>query len=151
MATTGAATASSPVLFYLGHAVEAYWFVIDEAHRSGDVATREKAGKLLRRHASVAWDELCGGMVRGITAENDHNDKFLKDKVSKSSSNHASKKNKQSHTEISWLFGFCVLCFAPNAHHAVVVVVVVRACLRACVRRATTLPFFLPSVRPAPL
>lgn len=35
----------------------------------------------LRRHANVAWDELCGGMVRGITVETAHNDKFMKDKV----------------------------------------------------------------------
>ena len=72
---------ASPVLFYLGHAVEAFWFVMDEAFRCGDSDRLELAASLLRRHASVAWDELCGGMVRGITAENEHNDKFLKDKV----------------------------------------------------------------------
>lgn len=77
----GIALPTSPVLFYLGHAVEAFWFVMDEAFRCGDSDRLELAASLLRRHASVAWDELCGGMVRGITAENDHNDKFLKDKV----------------------------------------------------------------------
>ena len=35
----------------------------------------------MRRHCECAWDPVFGGLVRGITLEDDHNDKTMADKV----------------------------------------------------------------------
>ena len=72
---------NAPTLFYLGHAIECLWFVIDEATRVKNPELVDQAAVRLKRHATVAWDELCGGLIRGITIEADHNDKFMFDKV----------------------------------------------------------------------
>eukprot|EP00946_MAST-07B_sp_MAST-7B-sp1_P000860 g860.t1 len=71
----------SPVLYYLGHAIECLWFVMDEAARRGDGDLLERAAARVRRHVECAWDPVYGGLVRGITLEDDHNDKIMADKV----------------------------------------------------------------------
>ena len=72
---------NSPTLFYLGHAMESLWMVMDEGSRVGNQGLIEGAAVLFQRHAEVAWDNLCGGCIRGITLEQNHNDKFMNDKV----------------------------------------------------------------------
>lgn len=78
----------SPVLYYLGHAIECFWFVIAECvrrmHDMSDATAEnmlELACRRICRHVECAWDPVYGGLVRGTTLEDDHNDKFLKDKV----------------------------------------------------------------------
>ncbi len=72
---------NSPVLFYLGHAIESFWMVMDEALRVNDEKLFHKASLYLKRHCECCYDELTGGLVRGISIGDDHNDKCLKDKV----------------------------------------------------------------------
>ncbi len=72
----------SPTLFYLGHAIEAYWFVLEEADRRGDGALLELACDRILQHVARAWDrDASGGLVRGVTLEADHNDEHMFDKV----------------------------------------------------------------------
>ena len=71
----------SPVLFYLGHAIESFWMVMDEALRRNDEELLHKASMYLKRHCECCYDELTGGLIRGISIGDDHNDKYMKDKV----------------------------------------------------------------------
>ena len=68
-------------LYYLGHAIEAFWMVIEAAARQGDQNLVEAAARKLRRTADVAWDPVHGGCIRGITSDEGHNDKDMYDKV----------------------------------------------------------------------
>ena len=71
----------SPVLFYLGHAIESFWMVMDEALRKNDEELLHKASVYLKRHCECCYDEVTGGLIRGISIGDDHNDKCMKDKV----------------------------------------------------------------------
>ena len=46
---------------YLGHSIEAYWFVMDEAKRAGRRDWYALALQRLRRHIEVAWDPMYVG------------------------------------------------------------------------------------------
>jgi N-acylglucosamine 2-epimerase len=79
---------NDPVLYYLGHAIEAYWFVMAEAERIDDGDLLELACNRIKRHVECAWDPVFGGLNRGLTisskkvkVKEDHNDKLLMDKV----------------------------------------------------------------------
>jgi N-acylglucosamine 2-epimerase len=64
---------------YTGHTIETMWMVMDEALRRGDVALFDLAAKRFRRHLEVAWDDVYGGVFRGVRNV-DRND-WLMDKV----------------------------------------------------------------------
>ncbi|NQD70128.1 hypothetical protein HP439_05275 [Sphingobacterium shayense] len=64
---------------YLGHAIEALWMVIKEAHRRNDIALFELATKRFRRHVEVAWDDLYGGFFHSLESIDNYH--FLTDKV----------------------------------------------------------------------
>ena len=77
-----------PSLYYLGHAIEAYWFVLEEAERLKDVNMMEMACDRILRHVECAWDPVYGGLNRGLTLQtgaaggkDEYNDKTLMDKV----------------------------------------------------------------------
>jgi N-acylglucosamine 2-epimerase len=85
---------NDPVLYYLGHAIEAYWFVMAEGCRIKDNTLIELACDRIRRHVECAWDPVFGGLNRGLSLCNngkssghhnlsgaDYNDKQLMDKV----------------------------------------------------------------------
>jgi len=68
--------------FYLGHAIEAFWFVMDDAVRRNDSAQVELACTRIMRHCSVAWDPLHGGLYRGMNTLSAHGDyATMNDKV----------------------------------------------------------------------
>jgi N-acylglucosamine 2-epimerase len=64
---------------YTGHAIEAMWMVMDEALRRQDTKLFERAATRFRRHLEVAWDDVYGGLFRGVRHV-DNND-WLLDKV----------------------------------------------------------------------
>jgi mannose/cellobiose epimerase-like protein (N-acyl-D-glucosamine 2-epimerase family) len=51
---------------YTGHAIETMWMLGAEALRRGDRALFEVAAERFRRHFEVAWDDVYGGVFRGI-------------------------------------------------------------------------------------
>eukprot|EP01084_Bolivina_argentea_P309590 535541_1 len=56
--------------FYLGHAIECLWMVMDEAMRIKDCIIFEKASNLLLRHIVRAWDTGCnGGIIRSCLGD----------------------------------------------------------------------------------
>ena len=85
---------NDPVLYYLGHAIEAYWFVLSDGCRLKDPVLIELACDRIRRHVECAWDPVFGGLNRGLSLCNngkssgsnnmssvEFNDKQLMDKV----------------------------------------------------------------------
>ena len=75
-----------PVLYYLGHAIEAFWFVLVEAERIGDSVLLELACDRIQRHVECAWDPVYGGLNRGLTlcgTQADHHDDTQADTISK--------------------------------------------------------------------
>jgi N-acylglucosamine 2-epimerase len=64
---------------YTGHTIETMWMVMDEALRRGDSALFDLAAQRFRRHLEVAWDDVYGGVFRGIRNV-DRND-WLLDKL----------------------------------------------------------------------
>lgn len=64
---------------YTGHSIETMWMVMDEALRRGDAGLFDRAATRFRRHLEVAWDDVYGGVFRGIRNV-DRND-WLLDKV----------------------------------------------------------------------
>ena len=58
--------------FYLGHAIEALWFVIDECDRNGDQCTLLEAMLLFRAHLDRAWDADYGGLL-STSLDSEHN------------------------------------------------------------------------------
>ncbi len=53
-------------LVYTGHGIETMWMVLYEARRREDPKLFDKAARLLRRHLEVAWDDVYGGLFRGV-------------------------------------------------------------------------------------
>ncbi len=51
---------------YSGHAIETMWMVMDEAVRLNNKKLFESAAKRFKRHVEVAWDDVYGGVYRGI-------------------------------------------------------------------------------------
>ncbi|MEA1957648.1 MAG: AGE family epimerase/isomerase [Euryarchaeota archaeon] len=51
---------------YLGHAIETHWMMLVEALRRGDRALFERVAERFRRHLEVAWDDVYGGLFRGM-------------------------------------------------------------------------------------
>ena len=64
---------------YTGHTIEAMWMVMDEALRRKDPILFDLAAARFRRHLEVAWDDVYGGLFRGVRHV-DRND-WLLDKV----------------------------------------------------------------------
>ena len=64
---------------YTGHTIETMWMVMDEALRRGGSDLFDRAAQRFRRHLEVAWDDVYGGVFRGIRNV-DRND-WLLDKV----------------------------------------------------------------------
>jgi N-acylglucosamine 2-epimerase len=50
----------------LGHGLEAYWFIMEEAKRLKDRALFDLAVERARRHFEVAWDFVYGGLANWI-------------------------------------------------------------------------------------
>ena len=59
-------------LSYTGHGIEVLWMVLYEAHRRGDKSLFGKATRLLRRNIEVAWDDVYGGLFRGLKNVDDN-------------------------------------------------------------------------------
>ena len=85
---------NDPVLYYLGHAIEAYWFVMAEGCRLQNRTLVELACDRIQKHIECAWDPVFGGLNRGMSLCNNGkssgsnnvspleiNDKQLMDKV----------------------------------------------------------------------
>ena len=64
---------------YTGHTIETMWMVMDEALRRKDASLFDVAAGRFRRHMEVAWDDVYGGLFRGVRNV-DRND-WLLDKV----------------------------------------------------------------------
>jgi N-acylglucosamine 2-epimerase len=64
---------------YTGHTIETMWMVMDEALRRGDGDLFDRAASRFRRHLEVAWDDVYGGVLKGLRNV-DRND-WLLDKV----------------------------------------------------------------------
>lgn len=64
---------------YTGHTIEAMWMVMDEALRRQNTELFDRAAARFRRHLEVAWDDVYGGLFRGVRHV-DSND-WLLDKV----------------------------------------------------------------------
>lgn len=54
-------------LVYTGHGIETMWMVLYEAHRRKDKKLFDKAAGMLKRTMEVAWDDVYGGLLRGVT------------------------------------------------------------------------------------
>lgn len=63
-------------LAYTGHGIESLWMVLYESRRRGDKPLFDKAARLLHRHIEVAWDDVYGGLFRGLK-DVDRNDWIL--------------------------------------------------------------------------
>ena len=48
---------------YLGHAIETFWMIMDEALRRGDRKLFTTASERFHRHVDVAWDDVYGGIL----------------------------------------------------------------------------------------
>jgi N-acylglucosamine 2-epimerase len=53
-------------LVYTGHCVELLWMVLDEARRRRDTALFDTTATRYRRHITVAWDDVFGGVFRNL-------------------------------------------------------------------------------------
>jgi N-acylglucosamine 2-epimerase len=53
-------------LVYTGHCVELLWMVLDEARRRRDTALFDITAARYRRHITVAWDDVFGGVFRNL-------------------------------------------------------------------------------------
>ena len=53
-------------LVYTGHGIECLWMIMFEAYRRKDKKLFDKAARLFRRHVEVAWDDVYGGLFRGV-------------------------------------------------------------------------------------
>ena len=62
---------------YLGHAIETHWMMLVEALRRGDRQLFERVAERFRRHLEVAWDDVYGGLFRGMAVHG----QFIFDKV----------------------------------------------------------------------
>lgn len=62
---------------YLGHAIETLWMMLPEAMRRKDRALFELMAERFKRHIEVAWDDVCGGIFRGMKVHG----AFIFDKV----------------------------------------------------------------------
>jgi len=51
---------------YTGHTIEAMWMVMDEALRRQDTKLFDRAATRFWRHLEVAWDDVYGGLFRGV-------------------------------------------------------------------------------------
>jgi mannose/cellobiose epimerase-like protein (N-acyl-D-glucosamine 2-epimerase family) len=51
---------------YLGHALEAHWFILDEAVRRKDRSLFDTAAERFARHLETAWDPVYGGVMRSL-------------------------------------------------------------------------------------
>lgn len=54
-------------LVYTGHGIETMWMVLHEARRRNDRNLFGKAARMLKRTMEVAWDDVYGGLFRGVT------------------------------------------------------------------------------------
>ncbi len=61
---------------YTGHTLEIMWMVMDEALRRGDKALFDTAAERFRRNVEVSWDDVYGGVYRGMS-HLDRNEWFL--------------------------------------------------------------------------
>jgi len=52
-----------------GHVIEDMWFQIHIARDEGDEAMIKEAGRLIRRHFDIGWDEELGGIFLGVDAD----------------------------------------------------------------------------------
>ena len=53
-------------LVYTGHAIETLWMLLAEAVRRGDGKLFDTLAERFRRHVEVAWDDVYGGVFRGL-------------------------------------------------------------------------------------
>lgn len=51
---------------YLGHSMETFWMIMDEALRRKDRALFNTAAERFRRHVDVAWDHVYGGVFDNL-------------------------------------------------------------------------------------
>ena len=51
---------------YTGHAIETLWMILFEAARQKDIKLFELAAGRFKRHVEVAWDDIYGGVFRGL-------------------------------------------------------------------------------------
>lgn len=51
---------------YIGHGIETFWMVMDEALRRNDLNLFNKASAAFRRHAEIAGDRIYGGFFRSL-------------------------------------------------------------------------------------
>lgn len=64
---------------YTGHVIEAMWMIMHEALRKKDDNLFSVAAKHFKRHVEVAWDDVYGGVFRGL--DNVDNYTWKTDKV----------------------------------------------------------------------
>ena len=62
---------------YLGHGMETLWMMLKEAMRRKDREMFDLVADRFRRHIEVAWDDVYGGVFRGVNV----NGSFIFDKV----------------------------------------------------------------------
>jgi len=62
---------------YLGHAIETHWMMLVEALRRDDRELFERVAERFKRHLEVAWDDVYGGLFRGMNVHG----QFIFDKV----------------------------------------------------------------------
>jgi len=62
---------------YLGHGIETLWMMLNEAMRRKDRGMFDLVAERLQRHIEVAWDDVYGGVFRGVNV----NGSFIFDKV----------------------------------------------------------------------
>lgn len=51
---------------YTGHAIEVFWFIMDEALRRKDRALFDAAAERFMRHIEVSWDDVYTGLFRSL-------------------------------------------------------------------------------------
>ena len=56
-------------LCLVGHCVQAFWMVLDEALRRKDTALVDTCCELTRRHLDVGWDHVYGGLVEWVNVD----------------------------------------------------------------------------------
>jgi N-acylglucosamine 2-epimerase len=66
-------------LVYTGHCLEVLWMVLREAQRRQDQALFDLTADRHRRHLTVAWDDVFGGVLRNL--QHVEQDVWLTDKV----------------------------------------------------------------------
>lgn len=52
--------------FYVGHSIVTFWMIMAEAMRIGDSSLFDLAAQRFKRHVEMAWDDVYGGLFRGI-------------------------------------------------------------------------------------